>query len=73
MVHGFDDEIMAVLRYEQAVAYSADALVVGAVGDGGASVKPFRESATGSFCGMNFVSVWHALMQNPLGHGNIVC
>lgn len=73
VVHGFDYKIVAVLCHEQAVAYGADTLVVGAVGDGGASVKPFGESASGSFCGMDFVSAWHALMQTPLGHWNIVC
>lgn len=62
MVHGFDYKIVAVLRYEQAVAYGAYTLVVGAVGDGGTSVKLFRESASGGFCGMDFVSAWHALM-----------
>lgn len=62
VVHGFDDEIVAVLRYKQTVAYGAYTLVVGAVGDRGTSVKLFRESASGGFCGMDFVSVWHALM-----------
>lgn len=58
VVHGFYDEVVAVLGHKQPVADISDALVVGAVGDGGASVKLFGESASGGFCGVDFIAVF---------------
>ena len=57
MVEGFYDEVVAVLSHQEAVAYGACTLVVGAVGDGRISVKLLGEGSSGSFCRMDFVAV----------------
>ncbi len=72
MVHGFYDEVMAVLCYEKSVTGSVYTLVVGTVGDGGASIQNFWKGSACSFCGVDFISVWHTLMYDFLGRRGAV-